>query len=40
MSEDPYIVETLVVPFINGVQENDVAACVKHFALNCQETNR
>lgn len=40
MSEDPYIVESLVVPFINGVQENDVAACVKHFALNCQETNR
>lgn len=40
MSEDPYMVETLVVPFINGVQENDVAACVKHFALNCQETNR
>ncbi len=40
MSEDPYVVETLVVPFINGVQENDVAACVKHFAVNCQETNR
>lgn len=40
MSEDPYMVETLVVPFIKGVQENDVAACVKHFAVNCQETNR
>lgn len=40
MSEDPYLVETLAVPFINGVQESDVAACVKHFAVNCQETNR
>ena len=40
MSEDPYLIETLAVPFIQGVQENDVAACVKHFALNCQETER
>lgn len=40
MSEDPYLIETLVVPFIQGVQENDVAACVKHFAVNGQETNR
>ena len=40
MSEDPYIVESLAVPFIKGVQESDVAACVKHFAVNCQETNR
>lgn len=40
MSEDPYLIETMVVPFIVGVQENDVAACVKHFAVNNQETNR
>lgn len=40
MSEDPYLIATLVVPFIKGVQENDVAACVKHFAVNNQETNR
>ena len=40
MSEDPYLIQTLAVPFIHGVQENDVAACVKHFALNCQETER
>ena len=39
-SEDPYLVETLAVPFIKGVQENDVAACVKHFAVNNQETDR
>lgn len=40
MSEDPKVAETLAVPFIKGVQENDVAACVKHFACNGQETDR
>lgn len=40
MSEDPYLIQTLVVPFIKGVQESDVAACVKHFAANGQETDR
>jgi beta-glucosidase len=40
MSEDPYLISRLAVPFIKGVQENDVAACVKHFALNNQETER
>lgn len=40
MSEDPKLVTTLTVPFIKGVQENDVAACVKHFAANVQETDR
>jgi beta-glucosidase len=40
MSEDPYLVSRLAVPFIKGVQKNDVAACVKHFALNNQETER
>ena len=41
MSEDPYLTRKLVVPFIKGVQENnDVAVCVKHFAVNNQETER
>lgn len=40
MSEDPCLTAALVVPFIQGVQENDVAACVKHFAANVQETDR
>ncbi len=40
MSEDPYLVQTMAVPYIKGVQENDVSACVKHFAVNNQETNR
>lgn len=40
MSEDPALTKAIVVPFIQGVQENDVAACVKHFAANLQETDR
>ena len=40
MSEDPCLTATFAVPFIKGVQENDVAACVKHFAANVQETDR
>jgi beta-glucosidase len=40
MGEDPYLSATMVVPYIKGVQANGVATCVKHFALNNQETNR
>lgn len=40
MSEDPKLTAALTVPFVKGVQENDVAACVKHFAANGQETDR
>ena len=40
MGEDPYLTGTMVVPYIQGVQHNGVAACVKHFALNNQEINR
>lgn len=40
MSEDPYLIKELAVPLIKGVQEADVAACVKHFAANSQETKR
>jgi beta-glucosidase len=37
MGEDPYLASKMVVPYIQGVQQNGVAACVKHFALNNQE---
>lgn len=37
MGEDPMLASALVVPYIRGVQENGVAACVKHFVLNNQE---
>lgn len=40
MSEDPKLVEELCVPFIQGIQENDVSACAKHLAANAQETER
>ncbi len=40
MGEDPFLASKMVVPYIKGVQENGVATCVKHFALNNQETNR
>ncbi len=37
LGEDPYLASKMVVPFIQGVQQNGVAACMKHFALNNQE---
>lgn len=40
MGEDPYLAAQMVVPYIKGVQSNGVAACVKHFALNNEETHR
>ncbi len=40
MSEDPYLTAQLAVPYVEGIQESDVSACVKHFAVNNQETQR
>ncbi|MCD8236821.1 MAG: glycoside hydrolase family 3 C-terminal domain-containing protein [Prevotellaceae bacterium] len=40
MGEDPYLSSVMCVPYIKGVQENGVACCVKHFALNNQEKYR
>ncbi len=40
MGEDPILAAKLVVPQIKAVQENDVAATIKHYALNTQELNR
>lgn len=39
-SEDPYLVSSLAPELIKGVQKYPVAANVKHFAANNQETNR
>ncbi len=40
MGEDPYLAGQMVVPYVVGVQDNGVAVCVKHYALNNHETNR
>jgi len=40
LSEDPFLSARLTVGYIKGVQDRGVGACVKHFALNNQETNR
>lgn len=40
MGEDPHLSSKMVVPYIQEVQKNGVAACVKHFALNNQEIER
>ena len=40
MGEDPYLASRMVVPYVQGVQENGVAVCVKHYALNNHEVNR
>ena len=40
MGEDPYLTSNMAVPYIQGVQSNGVAVCVKHFALNNNEINR
>ena len=40
MGEDPLLAAQMVVPYVQGVQKNGVAACVKHYALNNQEHDR
>lgn len=40
MGEDPYLAAQMVVPYVQEVQKNGVATCVKHYALNNQEAYR
>lgn len=40
MGEDPYLASVMVVPYVQELQKNGVAACVKHYALNNQEKQR
>ena len=40
LSEDPFLSAQLAVGYTKGAQDNGVAVCLKHFALNNQENNR
>jgi beta-glucosidase len=39
-SEDPFLNSQLAISSVKGIQSQNVAACVKHFAVNNQETYR
>ena len=39
-SEDPYLNSKLAVQTVKGIQSQNIAACVKHFAVNNQEVER
>ncbi len=39
-SEDPYLAGKLAIGYVEGVQENGIGVCLKHFACNNQEIRR
>ncbi len=40
LSEDPILSAALALEYTKGVQDQGTAVCIKHFAVNNQETNR
>lgn len=40
LSEDPILSALLALEYTKGVQDQGTAVCIKHFAVNNQETNR
>jgi len=40
LSEDPLLSATMAAESINGIQRQKVISTIKHFSLNCNETNR
>jgi len=40
MTEDPFLNSQMAIGYIKGVQDQDVAACVKHYVANNQEIRR
>lgn len=39
-SEDPYLTAELAKSYVEGLQSEGVGACIKHFAVNSQESSR
>jgi len=39
-SEDPYLTAVLAAEQVNGIQSQGVVSTLKHYTLNCNETNR
>ena len=39
-SEDPFVNSQMAAAYIDGMQSQEVAACIKHFVCNDQETDR
>ncbi len=39
-SEDPFLTGVLAAEYVNGLEDNRVGACVKHYACNSQEHGR
>lgn len=40
LSEDPLLTATIAAESIRGIQQHGVISTVKHYSLNCNETNR
>ena len=40
LSEDPLLTATMAAESVNGIQAQGVISTVKHYSLNCNETNR
>ncbi|EID12674.1 beta-glucosidase bglS [Mycobacterium xenopi RIVM700367] len=40
LSEDPFLSATIAAESINGIQQQGVISTIKHYSLNCNETNR
>jgi beta-glucosidase len=40
LSEDPLLTAAIAAESVNGIQQHGVISTVKHYSLNCNETNR